>query len=457
MTHSIKQTVLFEKSFPKPVQATFDAEAQTSDGGLLLLAAADERLGLTRALESCLKDGREPGQVVHSLGDLLRQRVFSIAAGYEDGNDAARLRRDPALALACGRSTKGAPLASQPSLSRFENSITAEEAVLMGRELEDVAIAQLRRQRKKGRRRGRIIIDLDSTLDPAYGSQQGVLFHGFYGKWCYLPMLGFLSFEGAGSQLLFSARLRPGTSRDSRGTIPLLERIVGKLRRVFGARQGIVVRLDAGFCYPRILDALDELRVSYVVGMASNRRLKARAQRMLPALRRQAERTGESARSFDERQYRARSWPSARRVITKAEAIPYPGRSIKDNPRHVVTNLRAGHEKVYDLYCLRGDVENRIKELKRDLQIDRTSCSRFLANQVRVLMTAAAQVLYQEVRWRLRRRLGHAQVGRLMVTLVKVSARIVESTRRVIFHLPRHFAFRDDWMVAARALGARYG
>ena len=457
MAHPSNQTVLFEKSFLKPVQATFGAEAQTSDGGLLLLAAADERLGLTRALESCLTDDREAGQVVHSLGDLLRQRVFSISAGYEDGNDAGRMRRDPALALACGRSTKGAPLASQPSLSRFENSITAEEAVLMGRTLENIAVDQLRRQRKKGRRRARIIIDLDSTVDPAYGSQQGVLFHGFYDKWCYLPMLGFLSFEGASSQLLFSARLRPGTSRDSRGTIPLLRRIVGKLRRAFGVRQGIVVRMDAGFCHPQVLAALEEIGVSYVVGMASNRRLKGHAERMLPALRKQVKRTGKPARSFDECQYRARSWLHARRVITKAEVIPYPGRAIKDNPRHVVTNLRAHGKAVYDLYCLRGDVENRIKELKRDLRIDRTSCSRFVANQVRVLMTAAAQVLYQEIRWRLRRRLGHAQVGRLMTTLVKVSARIVESTRRVVLHLPRHFPFRGDWMVAARALGARYG
>jgi hypothetical protein len=438
------------------VHVAFDTEAQTSDAGLVLLAAADAKLGLTSGLASRLTDTRAKGQVRHSLEGILRQRTFSIAAGYEDGNDATELRRDPALGLACGGSTKEAALASQPSVSRFENSISAKEAVLMGHELEDIAVAQLRRQRRKGRRRARIVIDLDPSVDPAHGAQQGVLFHGYYGSWCYLPMFGFLSFEGASSQLLFSARLRPGTSRESRGAIPLIRRIVGKIRAAFGPRQGIVVRLDAGFCYPQILDALEELEVQYVVGMPSNKRLKAVAARMLPALRKQAEKTNESAKSFDECQYRARHWSRTRRVITKAEAIPYPGRSIKDNPRHVVTNLRGQPARVYGLYCLRGDAENRIKELKRDLQVDRTSCSRFVANQVRVLMTAAAYVLYQEIRWRLRRRLGHAQVGRMMTTLIKVSARIVESTRRVVLHMPAHFAHQADWMAAARALGARF-
>lgn len=456
MSQSTKHSALFEGALEKPVHVAFDTEAQTSDAGLVLLAAADAKLGLTSALASHLRDTRAKGQVLHSLEGILRQRTFSIAAGYEDGNDATGLRRDPALAFACSGSAKQAPLASQASISRFENSISAEEAVLMGRELEDIAVAQLRRQRRRGRRRDRIVIDLDPSVDPAHGAQQGVLFHGFYGRWCYLPMFGFLSFEGASSQLLFSARLRPGTSRESRGVIPLIVRIVAKLRAAFGPRQGILVRLDAGFCYPQILDALDELEVQYVVGMGSNKRLKAIAGEMLPALRKQAQRTNESARSFNECQYRARHWSRTRRVITKAEAIPYPGRTIKDNPRHVVTNLRGQPARVYALYCLRGDVENRIKELKLDLQVDRTSCSRFVANQVRVLMTAAAYVLYQEIRWRMRRRMGHAQIGRMRTALIKVSARIVESTRRIVMHMPAYFAHQADWMAAARALGARF-
>lgn len=454
---STAQSALFEQAFEKPVQATFDTDASTSDGGLIVLAATDARLGLTRALASHLTDRRAPGQVVHSVEEIFRQRVFSIAAGYEDGNDAARLRCDPALALACTDSSTDQPLASQASISRFENSVDARSAVLMGRELEDAAVAQLKHQRKKGKRRQRIVVDLDPSVDPAHGGQQGVLFHGFYDRWCYLPMFGFLSFEGAPSQLLFSARLRPGTSKESRGTIPLIERIVEKIRKAFGPKQAIVVRLDGGFLYPRILEALDRMKVQYVVGMGTNDRLKAISNKMLPELRKQAEESEESVRSFDDCDYRARSWTRSRRVITKAEAIPYPGRAIKDNPRHVVTNLRGRPERVYDFYCMRGDAENRIKELKCDLQVDRTSCSRFVANQVRVLMTAAAFVLYQEIRWRLRRRLGQAQVGRLRDMLVKVAARVVESTRRVVLHLPKHFPFQSEWIAAARAFGARAG
>ncbi|MEM9799481.1 MAG: IS1380 family transposase [Planctomycetota bacterium] len=457
MSKSTKQSVLFEDSFGKPVHVAFDAEGQTSDAGVLLLAAADRKLRLTSALASHLVDTRSKGMVVHSLADVLRQRTFAIAAGYEDGNDAAKLRSDSALLLACRGSSTGTALASQSSISRFENSVSAEAAVHMGRELEDIAVAQLRRRRKKGRRRQRIIIDLDPSVDPAHGAQQGVLFHGFYGRWCYLPMFGFLSFEGSPSQLLFSARLRPGTSRESHGTIPLLRRIVAKIRESFGPRQGIVVRLDGGFLYPRILDELERLNVRYVVGMGTNKRLQAVSSKMLPALREQAKDTGEAARSFDESQYRARSWSHERRVITKAEVIPYPGRPTKENPRHVVTNLRGRPESIYELYCMRGDAENRIKELKCDLQVDRTSCSRFVANQVRVLMTAAAFVLYQEIRWRVRTRLAQAQVGRLRDVLVKVGARIVESTRRVVLRMPQHFAFQEDWIAAARALGARFG
>lgn len=459
MSKSTKQSALFEDAFQKPLHVTFDAEGQTSDGGMVILAAADRRLDLTARLADCIHDSRSPGNVRHSVAEMFRQRVFSVAAGYEDGNDAAKLRHDPALAIACGRGVKDAPLASQPSLSRFENSISAKDAVAMGRELEDVALTQLKRQRpkrKNGRRR-RIIIDLDPSVDPAHGAQQGVLFHGLYKEWCYLPMFGFLSFEGAESQLLFTARLRPGTSREVRGTIPLVRRIVGKLRDAFGDRQGIVVRLDAGFCYPRLLNALEGLKVQYVVGMGTNPKLGAPGKHLLSDLRRRAERTGEAQRTMIEQQYRTRRWRSERRVITKVEAIPYPGRKTKDNLRHVVTNLRARRESVYALYCLRGDAENRIKELKRDLQVDRTSCSRFVANQVRVLMAAAAQLLYQEIRWRMRHRLGQAQVGRLMMMLVKVGARIVESTRRIVVHLPTNFAFRGEWATAARALGARPG
>lgn len=457
MPDSSQQSVLFEDVSSKLTHVRADAEGQSSDGGLVLLAAADRRLGLTKALSACIFDMRNPSRVVHSTEEVLRQRVFSIAAGYEDGNDATKLRYDPALTLAVGRSTSdGNALASQPSISRFENSVSPIDALVLGRKIEEVAIDQLKRQRPKGRR-PRIVIDLDPSVDPAHGAQQGVLFHGGYGSWCYLPMFGFLSFEGEPSQLLFHARLRSGTSKEGHGTIPLLRRTVERLRQKFGARQKILVRLDGGFFAPRLLEELDRLKVHYVVGMPSNKRLKAIVAPLMPRVKEAALATEETTREFTECSYRTRSWRRARRVVTKVEAIPYPGRTVKENPRHFVTNLRAKPESVHALYCLRGDPENRIKELKAGLAVDRTSCSRFVANQVRVILAAAAYLLFQELRWRARRKLGRMQVPQLISRLIKVSATIIESTRRIVVRLPTHYPFRDEWFAAARALGASSG
>jgi hypothetical protein len=204
-----------------------------------------------------------------------------------------------------------------------------------------------------------------------------------------------------------------------------------------------------------LLNVLEELGVKYVVGLPNNAKLNKWAKRRLPRVRRLARESGQSEREFDEKFYAARSWPHERRVILKAEAIPYIGREMKNNPRFVVTNLRHNPERVYEIYCGRGDAENRIKELKCDLSIDRTSCTSFVANQVRVVMTAAAYMLFQELRWQLRKtKLKRAQVGRLRVTLLKVSARVTESVRRIVFHLPTSYAFKTLWRRAAHALGA---
>lgn len=448
-----RQSVLFESPFSKPVQIAFDGEAQTSDAGLTLLAAADRRLGLTAELAAQIQDPRQPGKVRHGADEVLRQRVYAIAAGYEDGNDAGRLAGDPALKHACGRDpVRGEDLASQSTVSRMENAVSGREAVGMLRCLEDAAVRTLAHRHRKARR---VVIDLDPSVDPAHGDQQGVLFNGFYDTWCYLPLFGFLSVEGESDQLLFCARLRPGTAKETRGVIPMLRRVVTKVRAAFGKRQRILVRLDAGFCYPRLLDELESLGVQYVVGMPNNVKLNKWAERRLPRVRRLARESGRAEREYDERKYAARSWIRARRVILKAEAIPYAGRGLKNNPRFVVTNLRDSAERVYENYCARGDVENRIKELKCDLSIDRTSCSSFVANQVRVVMAAAAYGLFQELRWRLRRtELRHAQVGRLRTVLLKVGARVVESVRRVVFHLPTRYAFRELWIRSACALGA---
>ncbi len=458
MTNSSQQPVLFEELFDKPLCVEFNGLAQSSDCGLLLLKAADDALGLTRRVGAIMADDRSQLKVKHSYQECFAQRVFSIGGGYEDGNDAGKMRHDPVLLMSCGRDPLDADgLASQATISRMENAVSAREVVLQSRELESIGVEMLKKRQRgsKKRKKKRIVIDLDPSVDFTHGSQQGSLFHAFYGGWCYLPMFGFLSIEDEPDHVPFAARLRPGNSKEQRGTIPLLQRIVAKIRDAFGPRKGILVRLDAGFAHPRVLDALEALRVQYVVGMPTNATLKVWAKGKLSALRKRSERSGESEREFDERQYKTRTWSRSRRVVLKAEVIPYPGRATKDNPRFIVTNLRSAPKKAYDTYCLRGDAENRIKEMKRDLHIDRTSCSRFVANQLRLVMTTAAYMLHVELRWKLRRtKLRNAQVSRLMTTLIKVSVIVKRSVRRYHFQLPALFPFGREWRTAALSYGA---
>lgn len=452
MLHPTPRRALFEEPFDKALVVEFTGEQASSDGGAVLLGAIDRRIGLTSRLAAVLEDTRDANRVEHSVGALFRQRVFAIALGYSDQNDASRIGRDPVLKLLCGRSASSpCSLASQPTLSRFEGSRSGRELVALGRALERFVIARLRKRRPKARR---ITIDLDSTEDPTHGQQPFSFFNGYYDSWCYLPMLGFLSVDDEPEQHLFHARLRPGTSRDSRGTPALLIRTVENLRKAF-KRARILVRLDAGFAYPQIFDVLEKLRVDYVVGMPGNPKLSDAAAEHLRVVRALAERYQGSLAWCGDTEYRTRSWPRIRRVVFKAEALVYPGREVKDNLRFYVTNLRQKPHAVWKLYSRRGDVENRIKELHEGLEIDRTSCSSFLANQLRVLQSATAFVLYQELRSRVAdRRLARAQVTTLRERLFRLGAVVKESVRRVVLSFPESYPWKATWYGVARGLGA---
>ena len=443
---------LFEDIFHKPVVTRFDGVLRTSNAGLSLLAGIDRKLGLTASLARCAEDRRDPGRVAHSMEDLLRQRVYFIALGCPDTNDAAQLARDPALLLACGRRVDAAGgLASQPTLSRFEHSVTGRELVAMERELESFAIARLQRRHPRPRR---IFIDLDPSVDPTHGQQPFAYFNGHYDTWCYLPMLGFLSVEGEAEQYLFHARLRAGIAKEVKGTIPLLRRTVESLRNRF-RKARICVRLDAGFAHPRLLDVLDELRVEYMVAMGGNSRLSSLAEKHMLAAECLTNSFGMTTTLFGEADYKARSWSDSRRVIFKAEVVRAAGKSDRRNDRYVITNLRGSAEVVWKLYCMRGDSENRIKELKGDLAIDRTSCTRFLANQMRVMMTATAYVLFQELRGVLRdTELRRAMVSTLRLRLLKIGATITESVRRIVVSMPSSYPWKDLWRQAAAGIAA---
>lgn len=452
MTNRRRQTVLFEDAFIKPVQVVFDADSLSSDGGTTLLAQLDRGIGLTHTLIGTLLDTRQRSKVDFTYTELLRQRTYAIALGYEDASDASTLGRDPVMKLAVGREPSDDDLASQSTISRFENSHTAREIVAMGRALETFVIGRLAKRHRKAKV---VTIDFDSTVDPVHGGQQLALFSGFHGTHCYLPLLGFMSIDDDPDQHLFHARLRPGTVRCYRGLIPTLKRTVPEVRRRF-PKARIHVRFDAGFYHPRVLEVLESLNVSYAMGMAKDTALEALSKDLMDTCRTIAEKRGESTKLFGSALHRAKSWRRERRIVFKAEVVHYPGKSLRDNARYVITNRTTMKpENVYAWYCGRGDSENRIKELKVDLAIDRTSCRRFLANQFRVVMTAAAFVLFQELRWRLRRsRAAHSSVAKLREMLLKIATRVVTSCRRIVCHFPTHMPWADVWQVAARSTGA---
>ena len=451
---STRQSVLFSDLFCKPVIAEFDERHGSSDGGAILLKACDARMGLSRQLAGCLSDARQSGKVEHAVRDLLRQRLYGIACGYADGNDAARLAGDPIHKLLLDRDPiGGAALASQPTLSRFENAPRRAELYRMGEVLAESVIE--RHRRRLGRRCQHLTLDLDPTDDPTHGAQQLTFFNGHYDAWCYLPVAGFVTFNDEPEQYLVSYVLRPGNAPAIRGAIGILRRLLERLRAAF-PRARVLVRLGGGFAASELFDFLEAEGCDYVVAMAKNKRLAPRAARLMGTARRRSKRTGQTAHVYGETRYAARRWTQKRRVLIKAEVVRHPGREPKMNPRFVVTNLKGSPRRLYErVYCARGDIENRIKELHHGLEIDRTSCSRFLANQFRVLLTAAAYVLMQELRKKAAgTTLARAQVSTLRERLLKLGARIEASVRRIVLHLPRSCAYRSEWRHIALALGA---
>ena len=439
--------------FDKLVVAKFDAEHASADGGAVLLKAVDRQLGVTAAVARSLRDPRQPGKVQHAILELVQQRIFGLICGYADGNDAARLGDDPVHKLLLDRDPLTGPtLASQATLSRFENAVTPLMLTRLGHALADLVIAQ-QRARRQGRAR-RITIDFDPTDDPTHGQQEFTFFNGHYDTWCYLPLLGFVSFDNEAEQYGVLALLRPGNSGAKLGAIHCLRQLFRKLRAAFrGAR--LRVRLDGGFAGNDLLAFLEAEQVEYVVALGRNRRLDKRAQRLMGKARMCAKASGETAHVYGETRYAASKWKRKRRVIIKAEVVCHPGRPPKNNPRFVVTNLPHTPQHVYEIYRARGDVENRIKELKAGLALDRLSCSRFVGNQFRLLLTLAAYILVQTLR-------GHAagtacataQVTTLRERLLKVAVWVERSVRRIVVHFPTSFPWQPTWRQLARAVGA---
>lgn len=447
------QTVLFNDLADKPVVARFDQAHASSDGGAVLLKAADQRLGLSATLAACLVDARQQSKVLHSYQELFAQRLFGIACGYADGNDAARLAHDPVFKLLNGRDPVSAlALASQATLSRFENAASAGELLRMSEALAQAVIDRHRRRKKRVKR---ITIDLDPTDDRTHGGQQLSFFNWHYDSWCYLPLAGFLTFDAEPEQYLFCYLLRPGKATAKRGCLAMLKRLLPRLRKAFPKAE-IRIRLDAGFTGSELYEFFEAHRLKYIVCMSKNDILLRHAEPLMAPLREAVERGEVPQEVYGESRYQAREWQRERRVIIKAGFVFHPGRNPKANPRFIITNLTQSPRYIYRrIYCARGDAENRIKELKHCLAIDRTSCTSFKANQLRVLMTAAAYVLMQEIRLVAKHTAcARAQVGILRLRLLKISARIEVSVRRIVLHLPKTMPYASEWQRIARSLGA---
>lgn len=427
----------------REVVGRFDGGWVSSDGGLLLLREVDRRYGVTAAVAGVLRDRRQAGKVRQPLHDLVRQRVYQIACGYEDCNDAATLAGDPILKTAVDRAPETTPdLASQPTLSRFENGLSRADLYRAAQVLVDLFLAQTPPPRQ-------IILDIDATVDPTHGHQQLSFFHGYYDTYCYLPLLCFASADG-GPQQLLAAVLRPGNVHAGAKTVVILKRIVARLRAAWPDTQ-IVLRGDSGLALPEVYDWCEANGVDYLIGLARNSRLQTLAEPFLAAARDEHRQTQEKVRHLHEVRYAAESWPHERRVIVKAEVT-----AQGDNPRFVVTSLEAETpDELYALYAERGEVENRIKELKNDLAADRTSCHRFLANQGRLLLHAIAFALLALLRGLLAgTELATAQAGTLRLRLLKVGVRVRQSVRRLWLHFASAYPWQALWRLVLDRLRA---
>jgi hypothetical protein len=401
----------------------------TSDGGSLLLREIDRATDLCSSISRALCDRRDQAKVHHGQQELLRQRLFAIAMGYEDANDHQSLRFDPGLKTAVGRLPEtDPPLASQPTLSRFENRVGNCELRRLSDALMDAYVAAHPAPRKV------IVLDMDATDDPVHGMQQLSFFHGYYDQYMLHPLLIFDGLTG----FPVAAVLRPGNAHASKGAAAILKRIIRRLKRAY-PKATILVRADAGFSVPAIYRLLEREKVKYTIGLITNERLRKRAANLVLKAEKEFAQTGEKQRLFGSFYHRAGSWQRSRRVIAKVERL---SRGL--NTRFVVTNILESAEGVYDsIYTGRGDAENRIKELKVHLKADRLSCTRFRANQFRLLLHTFAFVLL----WHLRRslagtELAAATVDTLKLKLLKIAARVVQSVRRILFTMPRAYPYQ---------------
>ena len=440
MSQSSRSRIRFEKPLPVPLEATFDGGRLTSDGGLPWLAQADRALALCTRLARCIPEWRR-GRVRHSLESLVRQRVYQIACGYADQNDADALRTDPLLKLVCGRlPDSGRDLASQPTFSRLENAVDRPAIEALARALVEIYL----QERGRDGVPERILVDLDGTDDPAHGEQEGVAYHGYYRQQMYHPLL---VCDGDTGQVI-TAVLRPGNAHASRFVVLVLRRLLARLRAVWPDVR-VEIRADSGFATPRLYAWCEREGVDYTIGIGTNPRVATLAAPLLAEAQAQSDaQGGEKVRLVGEVVYQARTWPAPRRLVFKAEIL-----AKGPNVRFVVTSRPAEvpPQAVYDAYVERGTAENGpIKDFKNALQADRLSDHRFWANSFRLLLHLAAYWLLDTLRrWFAGTEAIHTQLDTLRLRLLKIAGRVRELPDRVRLHLASSHPGEPLWRYLA--------
>lgn len=411
------------------VIADFEGGAITSDAGAVLLREVDRRLNLFDRIDSIIPDPRDPQQITHAQRTLIAQRIIAIACGWEDLNDHQRLRVDPLMQIVTGRGVEDQqPLAGAATLCRLENRVSRRTCVQLSRLLVELFIESFDAPPQE------LILDFDATDDPVHGQQEGRFFHGFHGGYCFLPLYVF-----CGTKLLV-AYLRPSNIDASKHSRAILKLLVRRLRQAWPGVK-ITIRADSGFCRWKLLRWCDRHQVDYLLGLAKNSRLIEMSQDLIAQAQEAFQQSQQKQRLFGELSYAAQSWDTPRRVIAKAEHL-----DKGSNPRFVVTSRQGDPQQLYDdLYCARGEMENRIKEQQLGLFADRTSCHDFVANQFRLLLSSFAYVMIEHLR-----RVGlkdtplaNAQVSTLRTKLLKIGALVKVSVRRLVLHLSSAFPLAD--------------
>ena len=436
MPKCTKNGIEFGRFGRRLIEADFSGGDLSSDGGLLLLRQVDRHLGLSRAAAAAIPDPRDPERIRHGLRDLLAQRLYGLCCGYEDLNDHQALRDDVLMQTAVGRDEA---LASAPTFSRLENRATRAQAWALHGVLIDQFIASHKTAPEE------LVLDIDASDVPLHGQQELSQFHAYYDQHCYLPLYVFCG------QAMLACYLRPSKIDGAKHAAALIKLLVTRLRQAWPNTR-LVVRGDSGFCRRRLLQWCERSDVGYIIGLARNARLHTAVALAEASLADAYAASGTKQRLIGEFAYAAKSWPHERRVITRLE---YGNQGT--NPRFIVTNLQGDPVQLYEhLYCQRGEAENRIKEAQLDLFGTRASCSRFIANQFRLLLAALAYTLMQRLRALALQatELERASAATIRVRLLKIGAAILRNTRRVRVMLASHHPLREVFAAAATRLAA---